>query len=467
MSVSDQTPEVPRRSFLRQACCTAVGATGMVSALSQLRLLGAMASDSGGVRSAASGDYKALVCIFLNGGNDGNNTVVPYDASSYAAYAAVRGSLAVRREALQPLALRSYADGRSYGLNPDLTGLKALYDGGKLAFLANVGTLDRPLTLAEYRAGGPVPLQLYSHLDQAIQWQSSIVSDPIFRTGWGGRMADLINATNADPKISMSICVGGSSYFQVGNSVAPYSVSSNGAILLTGYNSWQNGSRLYPSIKQLFGGRADNVLGSVFANTTKDAVQDSEFLADVLSRGRPLTTVFPSSYTASRLKMVARLISLSAELGHRRQVFFISVGGFDTHAQQLEGHGKLLNEVGAAMAAFYKSTEELGLQNQVTTFTASDFSRTYNPNGSGTDHAWGNLQWIMGGAVKGGDIYGRMPSLRIGGTDDTGRGAWIPTTSVDEYNATLAKWFGVSDSNLPVVLPNIGRFEKRDLGFMV
>jgi len=425
-----------------------------------------MAADGSAVRSASATDYKALVCVFLGGGNDGNNTVVPYDASSYAAYAAVRGDLSIRREALQPLSTKAYSDGRSYGLNPDLTGLKVLYDGGKLAFLANVGTLVRPLTLAEYRAGGPVPLQLYSHLDQAIQWQSSIVSDPIFRTGWGGRMADLINATNVDPKISMSICVGGSSYFQVGNSVAPYSVSSNGAILLQGFNRWEVASRSYSSIKQLFAARTDNVLGSVFANTTRDAVQDSEFLADALTRGRQITTVFPTSYTASRLKMIARLISLANEMGHRRQIFFINVGGFDTHAIQGESHGKLLNEVGAAMAAFYKSTEELGLQNQVTTFTASDFSRTYNPNGSGTDHAWGNLQWILGGAVKGGDIYGRMPSLRIGGSDDTGRGAWIPTTSVDEYNATLAKWFGVSDSNLPVVLPNIGRFEKRDLGFM-
>lgn len=439
----------------------------MVSALSQLRLLGAMAADSGAVRSASATDYKALVCVFLGGGNDGNNTVVPYDASSYAAYASVRGDLAVRREALEPLTTKAYSDGRSYGLNPDLTGLKALYDSGKLAFLANVGTLVRPLTLAEYRAGGPVPLQLYSHLDQSIQWQSSIVSDPIFRTGWGGRMADLINATNVDPKISMSICVGGSSYFQVGNAVAPYAVGSGGAILLQGYSSFQDGGRQYPAIKQLFSGRMDNVLGSVFADTTKNAVQDSEFLAAALTRAKSITTVFPTSYTASRLKMIARLISLAPEMGHRRQIFFINVGGFDTHAIQAESHGKLLNEVGAAMAAFYKSTEELGLQNQVTTFTASDFSRTYNPNGSGTDHAWGNLQWIMGGAVKGGDIYGRMPSLRIGGTDDTGRGAWIPTTSVDEYNATLAKWFGVSDSNLPVVLPNIGRFAKRDLGFMV
>ena len=166
------------------------------------------------------------------------------------------------------------------------------------------------------------------------------------------------------------------------------------------------------------------------------------------------------------LKMVASLISLAAELGHKRQIFFISIGGFDTHAAQATSRPVLLKELDAAVAAFYNSTLELGVQNQVTTFTASDFGRTYSPNGSGTDHAWGNVNWIMGGAVKGGDIYGRMPSLRVGGEDDTGRGAWIPSTSVDEYNATLARWFGVSDSNLPVVLPNIGRFARRDLGFM-
>lgn len=465
--MNDQSSDLNRRAFLRQACCAAVGTTGILSAMSQLKLIGAMAADAGDVRrAAADADYKALVCLFLNGGNDGNNVLVPYDTASYNAYATERGALAIPRSSLLPVRTRQYADGRSYALNGDVAELKALYDQRKIAFLANVGTLVRPTTLTDYRAGTALPLQLYSHLDQATQWQSSLPDRPIFRTGWGGRMADLVDAMNGNHQISMSISLGGANYFQVGDAVAPYVVNPGGADLLTGYNNNGLAGARYAAIKRLLGGRYENLLGSSFAAETKSAIDDSEYLSVALRSAPTLNTVFPTYYTARMLQMVAKMISLAPVLGLKRQVFFVNIGGYDNHAVQATAHSVLLKELSVAMNALYSATVELGVANQVTTFTASDFGRSYNPNADGTDHAWGNLQWIMGGAVTGGDIYGTMPSLRVGAPDDTGRGRWIPTTSVDEYNATLARWFGVSDANLSMVLPNIGRFAKRNLGFM-
>ncbi|MEO5960359.1 MAG: DUF1501 domain-containing protein [Opitutaceae bacterium] len=465
--MNDQDSVLNRRAFLRQACCAAVGTTGIVSALSQLKLIGASSADAGSIRrAAADADYKALVCLFLNGGNDGSNVVMPYDQTSYTRYATARGTLAIPRTDVLPLTTRRYADGRTYGMNRDVAGIKALYDQGKIALLANVGTLVRPTTLADYRTGIALPLQLYSHVDQSTQWQSSLPDQPIFQTGWGGRLADLTNAANANGRFSMSISMGGKNYFQVGNTVIPYSVGSYYAELIAG--SYYNGliRERYDALKRMLGNKSQNLLGAAFADETKFAIDDGEYLSDALGRAPTLRTSFPNNNTAIRLQTVARLISMAADMGLKRQVFFVDIDGYDNHTAQAAAHSLLLKELSGAMAAFYESTVELGVANQVTTFTASDFGRTYNPNADGTDHAWGNLQWVMGGAVAGGDIYGTMPSLELGANDDTGRGRWIPTTSVDEYNATLARWFGVSDANMPVVLPNIGRFAKKDLGFM-
>jgi uncharacterized protein (DUF1501 family) len=465
--MNDHSSDLNRRAFLRQACCAAVGTTGILSAMSQLKLIGALAADGSEVRrAAADADYKALVCLFLNGGNDGNNVLIPYDQTSYNAYATERGGIAIPRANLLPVGLRAYSDGRSYALNNDVAEIKALYDQRKVAFLANVGTLVKPTTLAEYNAGTALPLQLYSHLDQATQWQSSLPDNPIFRSGWGGRLADLVESMNGNHQISMSISLGGANYFQVGDAVAPYVVNTGGAELMTGYNANGLAANRYAAIKRLLGAKYENILGSSFASESKSAVDDSEYLSVALKSAPTLSTVFPAYYTARMLQMVAKMISIAPAIGLKRQVFFVNIGGYDNHAVQATAHSVLLKELSAAMGAFYNATVELGVANQVTTFTASDFGRTYNPNADGTDHAWGNLQWVMGGAVAGGDIYGKMPSLKVGASDDTGRGRWIPTTSVDEYNATLARWFGVSDANLPVVLPNIGRFAKRNLGFM-
>jgi uncharacterized protein (DUF1501 family) len=446
-----------RRDFVRQACCAAVGTTGMLSALAQLRTMGAVAPTT-------APDYKALVCIYLSGGNDGNSAIIPTGAADYAKYASVRSDLAIGASGLLPISMRSYNDGRTYGLHPSLAGLQGLYSQGKAAILGNVGTLLQPTTIAQYRANQGLPPQLYSHADQSVQWQSSI-PDRAFETGWGGRLADLTNAMNDNNQVSMTIALSGTSLFQVGKTVTQYATLSGGLVqpyLGTGASNAAISSR----ISKVASDPQSNLIAAALGNVMSKSISDNALLASVLNAAPALKTVFPAGNTGNRLAMAARLMSVSQQLGLRRQIFFLQIGGFDLHGGQASGHGPLLADFSAGVKALYDATVEMGIQNQVTTFTASDFGRTYVPNAGGTDHGWGNQQFIIGGAVKGGDIYGRMPSLTIGADDDTGRGRWLPTTSVDEYNATLATWFGVSPTDLPVVLPNVGRFPKPNLGFL-
>jgi uncharacterized protein (DUF1501 family) len=457
---------IPRRAFLRQACCAAVGTTGILSSLAQLRLLGAVAGDAVPSRAAAvPSDYKALVCIFLSGGNDGTNLVIPADPSGYAAYAKARAELALPQGQLLPITTKRYSDGRTYALHPSVSGLHTLYGQGKVAVLANVGTLVQPTTLAMYKAGRGLPPQLGSHLDQAIQWQSSLPDRP-FETGWGGRLADAVDALNTNHQVSMSITVQGANYFQVGKNVVQFAAYGNGAP-----------DFISPPVPALFRPRLDamhtaaglpqeNLLAAAFGNVARTTVVGGAALRTALQSAPVLRTVFPGSSTGNQLAGVARLMSVASALGVKRQIFYVINGGYDLHNAQLAGHGPILADLSTSMKALYDATVELGVANQVTTFTASDFGRTYAPNFGGTDHGWGNHQLIMGGAVQGGEIYGRMPSLTVGADDDTARGTWIPSTSVDEYSATLARWFGVSDTNLSTVLPNIGRFAKPNLGFM-
>ncbi len=456
-----------RRDFVRQACCAAVGTTGVLSALGQLRVLGAVAADGLPSRAAAlPADYKALVCVFLQGGNDATNLVIPSDNAGYAAYAKARAEVAVAQSGLLPITPRRFSDGHTYGLHPSVPALQGLFANGKLAVLANVGTLLRPTTLADYQAGRNQPPQLFSHSDQIFQWQSSIADQP-FETGWGGRLADLLDAQNSNNQISMSISLNGNNSFQRGRSVGQFTMNANGASgIAVGNAAPATISTRITTLKNLLAAPNPNAHAAAFGSISRKAIDDSELISNILRTAPVLATAFPGSPTAARLAMVARLISVAPTLGLKRQIFFVQLDGFDLHGAQVAGHGPLLAELSTALKAFYDATVELGVANQVTTFTASDFGRTYVPNAGGTDHGWGNHQFIMGGAVQGGDIYGQMPSLAVNGPDDTGRGRWIPSTSVDEYNATLATWFGVSAANLPTVLPNIGRFAKPNLGFL-
>lgn len=442
----------------------------MLSALAQMRLMGAVASPNTVVTETgkAEADYRALVCLFLNGGNDSNNVIVPLDISAYNAYAVARGDLAVNREDLLNLNPAS-SDGRSWGLHPSLASVRELFVGGQLAMLNNVGTLLYPTTKSQYEAGSvPLPPQLFSHSDQSVQWQSS-VADQAFTTGWGGRLADLTNAFNENNAISMNITLDGKNSFQVGRDVVQYAVRSEGPLNLWWHDNPDTDASTavrLEALRDVQGHEHTNLLRTAFGQTTDRAMENSDLLGGILDAADPVTTVFPETDLGGQLGMIARLISVRQQLGLRRQVFFARLGGWDLHDSQVGAHEQLLAELADAMKSFYDATTELGVANDVTTFTASDFGRTMVTNGDGSDHGWGSHHMIMGGAVRGGDFYGSMPDLTVGGPDDTKHGRWIPTVSVDEYNATLARWFGVSDSDMSVILPNIGRFAQPDLGFM-
>jgi len=474
-------PEVSRREFLGSACCAAVGATGLLSTLGSLRLMGAVASpDNGPSVPAIAGapigsDYKALVCLFLNGGNDANNLIIP-TGSDYAAYASARSNLALSQSSVRAISPKN-SDGRTWGLHPAVAELQSLFNSGQAAFLANTGTLVYPTTKTQYNAKSvPLPPQLFSHSDQQVQWQHSVPDKPT-TTGWGGRIADLLNTFNTSDQISMSISIAGKNTFQVGNLVSQYAIGTGGATTLAGSTTSLTPTSLdgirFRAQKDIFAQSQSGLFETAFASASGEAIVSSDLLNAVLAASTTLKTTFPNTSVGNQLKMAARMISASPALGLKRQIFFVQLGGWDLHAGQLTGtdaatgaHADLLAQVSQGVNAFYNATVELGVSNQVTTFSASDFGRTLRSNGDGSDHGWGSHHFIVGGAVKGGNLYGKMPTLTVNGPDDTGLGRWIPTTSVDEYAATLAMWFGVSATDLSTVLPNIGRFAKPNLGFL-
>jgi uncharacterized protein (DUF1501 family) len=446
-----------RRDFLRRSLCAGIGAAGASSLIGDLTHVAAL--------TPQSSDYKALVCVFLFGGNDASNTLVPYSQTDYTAYARARGNLALARDTLLPVTPLT-RDGRDFALHASLTEMQALFAQRKLAIVSNVGPLLAPTTRQQYlNESVPLPPQLFSHNDQQVHWQTSR-PDEIAKTGWGGRMADAVNALNTNAQISMSVSLTGSNIYQVGGQVLPYMISSGGAPSLWYYNeAWGNPETLVT--KSMLEAPYANVMERSYRDTFKRALDNSIRLNAVLSSAPRLTTVFSDRINLSKqLSMVAKLISVRGQLGLKRQIFFCSADGYDTHGDQITPHANLLRELSQSLNSFYQATVELGVASQVTTFTASDFGRTYKSNGKGSDHGWGGHQLVLGGAVKGGEIYGRVPVLQIDGPDDSGDGRWIPTIAVDEYSATLARWFGVGQSDLPAVLPNIGRFARTDLGFM-
>jgi len=450
------TVPTTRRTFIRQAACAALTTTGILNTIFDLRRLSAAPLDT-------SDDYKALVCLFLFGGNDANNVIVPHDANGYASYAAARGVLAIPQASLLPLTLQN-GDGRDFGFHPNLAELQALFNQGKLGLVSNVGTLVAPVTRAQYLAGGAaVPPQLFSHADQSVQWQTS-VPDVISKTGWGGRLADMLQSLNAGSKISLNISIAGTNTFEVGNTVLPYSISPNGSVGLAGFDGSANANVRLQAFKDLLALPHNNLFEQAYSDTVSRSIAANDLLTSALIGIPAFQTVFPATSLGQQLNMIAKLIAARTNLSMKRQIFFCSVGGYDTHGDQLTGQANLLTELSQGLNAFYNATVELGVASQVTTFTASDFGRTYPTNGSGSDHGWGSHQFVLGGAVQGGRLFGTFPTLAVNGPDDTGQGRWIPTTSVDEFSATLATWFGVSASDLPTVLPNIGRFAHPNIG---
>jgi uncharacterized protein (DUF1501 family) len=447
-----------RRDFLKHSLCASLGASSAAS------LLGNLALTAAAVPTVQAGDYKALVCVFLGGGNDGDNTLVPYSQNDYNAYAAARGVLALPRTNLLPITPTT-SDGRAFALHPSISELQTLFGQKKLAIVANAGPLLAPTTRTQFlQKSVPLPPSLFSHSDQITHWQTAWPQETA-KTGWGGRLADAINTLNTNPQIAMSVSLTSANLFQVGNNVLPQMIASEGPIKLFYYNEGWN----YPGTnitKAWMQQTSSNNFEQAYRNMFKSAMDNTNRLSAAIAQAPNTSTAFPNTKLAKQLQMIAKLISVRNQLSLRRQVFFCFLDGFDTHGDQLNTQSNLLRQVSQALDAFYKTTVELGIASNVTTFTASDFGRTFRTNGKGSDHGWGNHHFVMGGAVKGGDIYGKVPVQQINGPDDTSEGRWIPTISTDEYAATLATWFGAGAGDLSTIFPNIGRFARPNLGFM-
>jgi uncharacterized protein (DUF1501 family) len=447
-----------RRDFMRLACCSAVSAS-MASGLSKFGLVSALAQGTPG--------YKALVCIFLFGGNDANNMVVPMDATGYANYQNIRANLALPPAAVLPLQIGGQAN---FGLHPSLPEVQTLFNMNKsLAILANVGTLVQPTTRQNYQKFQNLPTNLFSHSDQQNQWQTTQLKG-IPNAGWAGKVADKIGPSfNGGALFPPILSVAGNPIFSTGDVTRPFTMSPGSTPGVQGFDSSAASQARLLSLQELLTFDTGISLVQAASTVTGQAIQDGLVLADALKNIPPIQTVFPAKNgLATQLKQVAQVIAARSALNINRQIFFCSQGGFDTHSDQLPAQAGLLTQLSQAMSAFYQATQELGVAGNVTTFTLSEFSRTFQPgSNAGTDHAWGGHQMVLGGAVKGNSIYGTMPTFALSGPDDTGsNGRWIPSTSVDQYAATLAAWFGVTNMDLPSIFPNLANFNTANLGFL-
>lgn len=444
-----------RRNFLRLSTGGVLSAAGMA----RFGMMNAYAQQAT--------DYKALVCIFLFGGNDGHNTVVPQVSSEYNAYKSIRGSLALpgTDAKLLPVAAKN---GTPYALSDGLAAVHPLWAQQKLAVVANVGNLVQPTTRTQFLANAvPLPSNLFSHSDQVLQMQTATPSGS-GGTGWAGRVADSVSAMNGAATFPVSISMSGPQLFCAGNAVQSASIIPGFDMQPYGMDIWPDtaaAARLQ-GLQEVISMDSGLAVVQAANKVRQDALALSAMLKSASSTS-PLATVFPGTQLGDQLKEVAKVIKLRTQTGLKRQVFFCSLGGFDTHGSQSWQHWDLLKQVGAAMSAFYAATQELGVADQVTTFTESEFGRTLQPSGQGSDHGWGSHYLVLGGAVQGGDLYGQFPVMALGGPNDTGsRGALLPSTSLDQYGATMARWFGLDDTALDLVFPNLKNFSTRNLGFL-
>ena len=472
-------PPLTRRRFMGQANCALVSAIPVLNTLLNLRLAGTVAAQGAGT------GYRALVCLFAGGGNDTFNVISPYGgpsstaADSYAEYAASRGVLALTH-AQQIQITPDNTPGRTFGVHHLMPNLASLFAQQKAAFIANVGTLIEPVFNRSQvvSAAKRLPLGLYSHSDQAEQWQTSV---PQSRSGigWAGRTMDLIKSMNAEQRISMNISIDGSNVWQSGVSGAEYAVlpshpdplvPAGGAIALSGYSKTYdaNSSFVNPTSAAVDGQLAltyQNLLQQTFLKKKKEALEAYEIYSAATGAALPGSVTWPNTSLSRQLHQVAKAIMGRNGLGASRQTFFVGRGGWDHHSDTLLHQSEMLPEMDASVGAFYQQLQILGVENDVTIFSASDFGRTLTSNGRGSDHAWGGNAFVIGGSVKGRKIYGQYPSLAVNpesGAEvnplDTGRGRLIPTTSCDAYFAEMALWLGVPRSSLPLVLPNVANF---------
>lgn len=443
-----------RRNFMRIACrsVAALGATGAFGRFGAMNLM------------AQSTDYRALVCVFLFGGNDGNNTVVSMD--QYNSYSSVRQSLAIPQSSLLPITPAS--GNLTFGLHPALPELQGLFNSKNLAVVANVGMLVQPTTQTQYQqATAQLPQDLFNHAMQQSQWQTSTPQDNA-TTGWAGRVADrLASVYPSSSGFPIACSVAGNTLMLSGQSTQAAAVNYGAPLTVAGAGGTAGAARS-SAYQQILNFNSGLTLVQAASQQMSSALSVDAMVAQATASVSPLQTVFPSTLLGQQMQQVAQLMQVRAQLGMTRQIFFCSLGNCDTHASQLNNQQTNLQILSQAMSSFYQATQELGISNQVTTFTESEFGRTLLPNTtSGSDHAWGNHHFVMGGAVQGGNVYGTYPTVQVGGPDDAnGQGIWIPTTSVDQYGATLARWFGLPSTAVNAVFPNLVNFPTSNIGFL-
>ena len=455
-----------RRSFLGRSACSAMSTGCLLNTILTLRRVNAEALD---VLQPGT-PYKAIVCVFLYGGNDANNLVIPREAGAHAKYAASRTVLTIPQSDV--LALNTLNDdGLQLGLHPSMTGMRDLYNAGKAALMVNTGTLIAPATMADYRnRTAAIPENLFSHSDQQMQWQTSAstMNAAYNQTGWGARMAEALVGAQQRTSVSMLVSLNGNNFFQVGRTMFPFRPGPGGTpVFRLGQGSAAQDVTRYTAFRNILNAEYANLMEDAFADLSNKSIVEADTINEAL-KGTSTFPTIPNSGLGEQLRTVARLIQAQGALGITRQIFFVATGGFDTHGPQLADHANLLGGVSSAMKGFQDALDTINMGDSVTTFTASDFNRTYDSNGRGSDHGWGSHHLIMGGALNGGRVYGSFPDPDInlaGHPLNTGRGNWIPTTAVDQYAATMAKWFGLSDTQIRDVFPNIMNFDA-DLGFM-
>lgn len=425
-----------------------------------------MAYSQGIGTSAPFADYKALVCVFLFGGNDSYNMLIPRSDAEYNVYANSRQNMAIAQQDL--LAINpTTGDGSQYGLHPSMAGVQGLFENGRAAFINNIGPLIQPTTKAEFMSGSAtLPPQLFSHNDQQDQWQT-LKGTTVSKTGWAGRLADLIRTNVANQQLATNVSLFGNTLLQSAEETVTYVMGNTGPLQFAGFGDDGIFLEQRAAMENIINANYSSIYERGFAEIQQRAVATADLVGDALANAPVLNTVFPQSQLGNQMRTVAQMIAVRDEMQMERQVFFVAAGGFDSHDDQIANQPGLIGGVSDAMTAFYDATVELGIADSVTSFTQSDFARTLTSNGDGTDHAWGGVQLVVGNSIRGRDLYGTYPDLALNSDDDVGGGRMIPTTSADQYAATLANWFGIPDGELEMVAPNLGNFVTRDLGFFI